>query len=530
MRNLIPVNLKPSYLILTAVTVVLQLFAWNSANGQACPVPACQTTVPKFCANFVGDPGATFVVSSTRTGSCCPQGDNNCVGFNLTLDTNTAAVNFEIIAGAIPQGSLFYRLDCGPEQVAGSALCVTNNTGGIVTRYLTFCKPGNNANTYRISNVPKPTFNDLTVPLGCFDTVPVFGLNNTGATYQSISPGLPGQYNNLLSCTSGCARPVFTPLPNSPTTIQYLVCGTATASACLTQTNFCDTITVTVAPVWSDRPDTAVCAPATTLNIGTAPTGSTWSFVAGPATATINATSGAISGMTLNGVYTFVARTNKCTDTVRVSRNNKPDAGADQFVCFPISTTTLFTAPVGATWSFLNGPAAAAITPSTGVITGMTAVGTYNFRLSAGTGCSDTVAVVVRPQPASPTAGNNGPLCVGATLNLTASTVSGATYSWTGPSGFASTLQNPTVTNVGLANAGVYTVVSIINTCPSQPATTTVVVNPIPPAPGVSSNSPVCETETINLFASGEVGASYNWTGPNLYVSTTKTRHARTLL
>src|SRR5262249_41697876 len=37
------------------------------------------------------------------------------------------------------------------------------------------------------------------------------------------------------------------------------------------------------------------------------------------------------------------------------------------------------------------------------------------------------------------TASNNGPLCTGATLQLTASSVgSGNTYSWTGPNGFSS--------------------------------------------------------------------------------------------
>ncbi len=53
-------------------------------------------------------------------------------------------------------------------------------------------------------------------------------------------------------------------------------------------------------------------------------------------------------------------------------------------------------------------------------------------------------------------AGNNGPLCTGSTLNLTAPTVNGASYLWTGPNGFTSALQNPTLT-YNAVNAGVYT-------------------------------------------------------------------------
>ena len=49
-----------------------------------------------------------------------------------------------------------------------------------------------------------------------------------------------------------------------------------------------------------------------------------------------------------------------------------------------------------------------------------------------------------------------GNFCAGNSFSLTANTVSGATYSWSGPGGFSSTAQNPTVAN---AVAGTYTLV-----------------------------------------------------------------------
>ncbi len=53
-------------------------------------------------------------------------------------------------------------------------------------------------------------------------------------------------------------------------------------------------------------------------------------------------------------------------------------------------------------------------------------------------------------------AGNNGPVCAGSTINLSATTVAGATYAWSGPNAFSSTAQNPTFSYTA-ANAGVYT-------------------------------------------------------------------------
>jgi hypothetical protein len=72
-------------------------------------------------------------------------------------------------------------------------------------------------------------------------------------------------------------------------------------------------------------------------------------------------------------------------------------------------------------------------------------------------------------------AGNNSPVCAGTNLNLTASAVAGASYLWTGPNGFTSALQNPTLT-YSAAFAGTY-VVQV--TIPGCAVTTTAYTNVI---------------------------------------------------
>ncbi len=83
---------------------------------------------------------------------------------------------------------------------------------------------------------------------------------------------------------------------------------------------------------------------------------------------------------------------------------------------------------------------------------------TYSVRYNNGCGLNATTtgssAADNNGTPSAPTAGNNGPICAGSTLNLTASTVSGATCAWTGPNGFTSSAQNPSITNATTAAAG----------------------------------------------------------------------------
>ena len=109
----------------------------------------------------------------------------------------------------------------------------------------------------------------------------------------------------------------------------------------------------------------------------------------------------------------------------------------------------------------------------------------YNITPMAN-GCAGTpfkYNIVVNPAVPTPVANANTPVCIGTPINLQSPIIPKAIYNWTGPNGFTSALQNPTIPSATLANAGVYSLFVTVNGCNSVTVTTIpVVVNPLPVA------------------------------------------------
>ena len=187
------------------------------------------------------------------------------------------------------------------------------------------------------------------------------------------------------------------------------------------------------------------------------------------------------------------------------------------------STITLNTPTVaGATYAW-TGPLVYSSALQNPTIAGATVAmaGTYSVTVTV-SGCSSlagTTTLVVNPLPATPTATNTGPYCVGTTINLATPTVAGATYSWTGPAAFASALQNPIRPGATVAMAGTYSVTVTVGGCTSLAGTTTVVVNALPATPTATASTPVCAGTTITLTTPSVAGATYSWTGPSAFSS-----------
>ena len=137
---------------------------------------------------------------------------------------------------------------------------------------------------------------------------------------------------------------------------------------------------------------------------------------------------------------------------------------------------------------------------------------------------SNAVSVTVNGTPATPTVSNNGPVCQGTSLMLSTPTVTNATYSWTGPNTFVSSSQNPVVSaSATTAMAGDYFLTISVNGCSSASSlATTVVVNPTPTTPTTSNNGPVCLGDTLSLSTPTVTNATYSWSGPNSFSSSSQ--------
>jgi gliding motility-associated-like protein len=136
------------------------------------------------------------------------------------------------------------------------------------------------------------------------------------------------------------------------------------------------------------------------------------------------------------------------------------------------------------------------------------------FSQTAGTGTTDCSIM-------APPITNNGPLCEGQQLLLTVTNpTAGATYNWTGPGGFTSTLQDPSISNVTTANAGTYSMTITVGGTTSAPVTTTVVINTNPVA-NAGVDQSVCAGVSATLTASG--GPTYAWSEGSTTASITVT-------
>lgn len=104
---------------------------------------------------------------------------------------------------------------------------------------------------------------------------------------------------------------------------------------------------------------------------------------------------------------------------------------------------------------------------------------------------------------------SNGPLCAGNSLNLTST--GGIGYNWSGPNGFTSTAQNPSILNANTAMTGKYTViVTAASGCTVQ-ASTNVVVNALPVTPIITAGGPTtfCAGGSVTLTSSA--ASTYLW-------------------
>jgi hypothetical protein len=149
--------------------------------------------------------------------------------------------------------------------------------------------------------------------------------------------------------------------------------------------------------------DLAICPPISGTDFIDAPANQKWTFLSGPATATIDSLTGIIKNMTAAGDYLYVLTLTPagetCSDTVKITRKIQPDAGIDKIgidgFCSPISTAKLTGSPIGGVWSVLPTNSPLAQIDNLGNVAGMSKIGIYGFIYTVN-GCADTVKIEIK--------------------------------------------------------------------------------------------------------------------------------------
>jgi gliding motility-associated-like protein len=142
----------------------------------------------------------------------------------------------------------------------------------------------------------------------------------------------------------------------------------------------------------------------------------------------------------------------------------------------------------------------------------VTQSGDYSLTVTDGNGCTSaesavtTVTVNSLPVPA---ASSNTPVCEGDQLQLTGGPDGMSLYSWSGPDGFTSSLQNPVIASATLASAGEYTL-TVTNSNGCEAAASTIVAVTQQPVAEAGTGGDECDLNFV-LGATPSVGTG-TWT------------------
>lgn len=463
-------------------------YTWSPSTGLSSPNGSPVTATPgSTTAYTVSGTDANGCVNSATTAvtvnplpTVTVNSDLICVGGSTTLTAGGAST---------------YTWNPATGLSASSGSSVSANPGATSSYTVT----GTDANgcysdavaTVTVVANPTVTVNTGTICVGQQTAT----LTASGASSYVWSPGTG------LSSTTGS---VVTANPGA-TTI-YTITGTAGTCTAVTTT----TVNVNPLPLVLAGSNSPVCVNQSIVLTATGGVAYSWS---GPGGFSAAQATDSISAATLGnaGVYTVTATdANGCinSDTATVVVNPLPVVTVTGATVCVNQTINLGCNNSGVTYSW-TGPnlfSSNQQNPSIGNAT-TTMTGNYVVTVTDANGCSSGNVASVVVNPSLVINASAGTVCENGTLSL--SSDAGVSWSWSGPNGYSSNLQNPGISNALPGASGVYTVVATdVNGC-SGSDTATAVVNPLPT---LSVNSAtICVTQqTATLTANG--ASSYTWT------------------
>lgn len=227
------------------------------------------------------------------------------------------------------------------------------------------------------------------------------------------------------------------------------------------------------------------------------------------------------------GTYLLTVTQNGCVSppgkiTIKIPDLKQPEPTNNTPICEGETLNISITPTSGGTYSWTgpNGFTSNGANPTLNDIS-LTDTGKY-FITATLDYCTttDSTTVMVNKIPKIIDINSNSPICYGGLIEVGATADDSASYSWTGPNGYTSTLQNPNIT-FGNAATGTYVVTATAKGCTSKPDSIDIELRDGPEVPMPSNNGPIKEGKQLELKAGdNKQGTSFAWTGPDGFTST----------
>lgn len=492
-----------SVIILGNSTTLGVTFVWTGPGGFTSSQQNPSVTLP-----------GTYTLTVTAPNGCSSTA-NAVVSLNAVLPNATASgatlncgqVTTTIQGNSTSLGVVFAW--SGPGGFTSTQQNPTVTLPGTYT--LTVTAPNgctNTASAVVVLNTGLPNISAIGATLACNQMTATIQGNSTtsGATFSWTGPG---------GFTSTQSNPTITATGIYILTVTDPNGCTATASAVVNTDSSVPNVTASGTTLTCAQPTTELPIQGNSTTLGvtyawTGPNGFTSTLKNPPAT--------------LPGTYVLVVTApNGCTNsaTAVLSLDTSiPNANAIGAILTCSQTTVTIQASsttpgVNFAWAGPGGFTSTQTNPT------VTLAGTYVLTVTAPNGCTSTASAIVSANTTAPTATatSSGALltCNQPTATIQGnSTTSGATFAWTGPGGFTSTQQNPTVT---LAGTYVLTVTAP-NGCTSTSST---VVSLDVTAPNAVANGATLTCNQLTAIIQGSSttpGVTFAWTGPGGFIST----------
>jgi gliding motility-associated-like protein len=472
------------------------------------------------------------IYGESHSGNFCQGWDTISVTINPTptvtatnpVETVCNGTPVVLTASAVPNGTLtisygwFPATGLTPPSTTANTVTATPSVTTVYLAtgsYTTGCSA--NANfTVTVIPVPSFTVNSTAFCLGNSDSLKV------GATIAAQNyTWTPA--TNLTINAQGTAASV-NPVAQGVTI--YTITGTNTSGTVSCSSTATSSVAVIPLPTVTVAPSSSVCvgSPASIIAAGNAVT-YTWTSTS----TTFTAVSGALIDLpTTITVYTVTGTgTGGCTKsaTTTVTVNQVPTFSINNLnpAFCKGDSSHLSIVPTGTTAATYTWTPATGLNSTSNTTVTATPNNTTTYTVNATAtvgGCSFPNVTTVTVHTVAPMSASTATtICNGSSTILVASG-SLSSYTWSPASSLSGATNTATVT----ASPSVSTTYSVTGKdgfgCQSDTAQVTVTV--ITPTAIATSNSPVCKGQPINLSVNTVSGASYAWSGPNAYSSSTQ--------